>query len=84
MQPIIRRSPPPCCSAIGARHVAHAADKLTIGVAIPTADPRLHRRHRVLGQPGQEGTGDGEPELKVIVKTAGTPEQANQLQDLGR
>ena len=28
----------------------------------PRRDPQLHRRHRVLGQPGQEGPGEGAPE----------------------
>ena len=44
---------------------------------------QLHGRHRVLGQPGQEGPGEGAPEPEVTVKTAANaPEQANQLQDL--
>jgi ribose transport system substrate-binding protein len=68
--------------AIGAAHVA-AADKLTIGVAIPTATHGYTAGIVYWANQAKKELEASNPNLKVIVKTAGTPpEQANQVQDL--
>ena len=68
--------------AIGAAHVS-AADKLTIGVAIPTATHGYTAGIVYWANQAKKELEAANPNLKVIVKTAGTPpEQANQVQDL--
>jgi ribose transport system substrate-binding protein len=68
--------------AIGAAHVS-AADKLTIGVAIPTATHGYTAGIVYWANQAKKELEASNPNLKVIVKTAGTPpEQANQVQDL--
>lgn len=68
--------------AIGAAHVS-AADKLTIGVAIPTATHGYTAGIVYWANQAKKELEASHPNLKVIVKTAGTPpEQANQVQDL--
>jgi ribose transport system substrate-binding protein len=68
--------------ALGAAHVS-AADKLTIGVAIPTATHGYTAGIVYWANQAKKELEASNPNLKVIVKTAGTPpEQANQVQDL--
>jgi ribose transport system substrate-binding protein len=68
--------------AFGAAH-AQAADKLTIGVAIPTATHSFTSGIVYWANQAKKELEAANPNLKVIVKTAGTtPEQANQLQDM--
>ena len=62
---------------------AHAADKVVLGVAIPTADHGFTGGIVWWANEAKKELEKAHPDLKVIVKTAGTaPEQANQLQDL--
>ncbi|SAL83331.1 sugar ABC transporter substrate-binding protein [Caballeronia arvi] len=62
---------------------ASAADKVVLGVAIPTADHGFTGGIVWWANEAKKELEKAHPDLKVIVKTAGTaPEQANQLQDL--
>jgi ribose transport system substrate-binding protein len=62
---------------------ASAADKVTLGRRYSHRDARLHRRHRLVGQRGQKGTGEGASRPEGHHQdSGGAPEQANQLQDL--
>ncbi|SAK89479.1 sugar ABC transporter substrate-binding protein [Caballeronia temeraria] len=62
---------------------AFAADKVVLGVAIPTADHGFTGGIVWWANEAKKELEKAHPDLKVIVKTAGTaPEQANQLQDL--
>jgi len=68
--------------ALGAAHVS-AADKLTIGVAVPTATHGYTAGIVYWANQAKKELEAANPNVKVIVKTAGTPpEQANQVQDL--
>jgi ribose transport system substrate-binding protein len=68
--------------AFGATH-AYAADKLVIGVAIPTATHGYTAGIVWWANQAKRELEAANPNVKVIVKTAGTtPEQANQIQDL--
>jgi ribose transport system substrate-binding protein len=69
-------------SAAGAG-VARAADNVTLGVAIPTADHSFTAGIVWWANKAKQDLEKAHPGLKVIVKTAAnTSEQANQLQDL--
>jgi ribose transport system substrate-binding protein len=71
-----------CLLAFGATH-ALAADKLTLGVAIPTATHGFTAGIVWWANQAKRELETANPNLKVIVKTAATtPEQANQVQDL--
>jgi len=71
-----------CLLACGATH-ALAADKLTLGVAIPTATHGFTAGIVWWANQAKRELETANPNLKVIVKTAATtPEQANQVQDL--
>ncbi|SAK90915.1 sugar ABC transporter substrate-binding protein [Caballeronia hypogeia] len=62
---------------------ASAADKVILGVAIPTADHGFTGGIVWWANEAKKELEKAHPDLKVIVKTAGSaPEQANQLQDL--
>src|ERR1700758_5167124 len=62
---------------------ARADDKVTLGVAIPTADHGFTGGIVWWANKAKADLEKAHPNLKVIVKTAaGSPEQANQLQDL--
>jgi ribose transport system substrate-binding protein len=62
---------------------AFAADKVVLGVAIPTADHGFTGGIVWWANEAKKELEKAHPDLKVIVKTASTaPEQANQLQDL--
>ena len=62
---------------------AFADDKVILGVAIPTADHGFTGGIVWWANEAKKELEKAHPDLKVIVKTAGTaPEQANQLQDL--
>ncbi|SAK86118.1 sugar ABC transporter substrate-binding protein [Caballeronia catudaia] len=62
---------------------ASAADKVILGVAIPTADHGFTGGIVWWANEAKKELEKAHPDLKVIVKTASTaPEQANQLQDL--
>lgn len=68
--------------AFGATH-ATAADKVTLGVAVPTATHGFTAGIVWWANKAKSELEAANPNLKVIVKTAGTtPEQANQVQDL--
>jgi ribose transport system substrate-binding protein len=68
--------------ALGATQ-SFAADKLTIGVAVPTATHGYTAGIVYWANQAKKDLEAANPNLKVIVKTAGTPpEQANQVQDL--
>jgi ribose transport system substrate-binding protein len=68
--------------AFGASH-AIAADKVTLGVAIPTATHGFTGGIVWWANQAKKELEAANPTLKVIVKTAGsTPEQANQIQDM--
>ena len=68
--------------AFGASH-AIAAEKVTLGVAIPTATHGFTGGIVYWANQAKRELEAANPGLKVIVKTAGsTPEQANQVQDL--
>jgi ribose transport system substrate-binding protein len=70
-------------SALAAASTAHAADKVVLGVAIPTADHGFTGGIVWWANEAKKELEKANPDLKVIVKTAGSaPEQANQLQDL--
>jgi ribose transport system substrate-binding protein len=63
--------------------VAHAADKVVLGVAIPTATHSFTAGIVWWANQAKAELEKAHPELKVIVKTAATSsEQANQLQDM--
>jgi ribose transport system substrate-binding protein len=71
-----------CMLAFGASH-AIAADKLTVGVAIPTATHGFTGGIVWWANQAKRELEAANPTLTVIIKTAGsTPEQANQVQDL--
>src|ERR1700758_1580649 len=62
---------------------ARADDKVTLGVAIPTADHGFTGGIVWWANKAKEDLEKAHPDLKVIVKTAANaPDQANQLQDL--
>ncbi|KMZ11372.1 Ribose ABC transporter, periplasmic ribose-binding protein RbsB [Candidatus Burkholderia humilis] len=62
---------------------AFAADKVVLGVAIPTADHGFTGGIVWWVNQAKKDLEKAHPDLKVIVKTAASaPEQANQLQDL--
>ncbi|AME25949.1 MULTISPECIES: substrate-binding domain-containing protein [Burkholderiaceae] len=62
---------------------AIAADKVTLGVAIPTATHGFTGGIVWWANEAKKELEAAHPDLKIIVKTAGgAPEQANQLQDL--
>jgi ribose transport system substrate-binding protein len=62
---------------------AFAADKVTLGVSIPTADHGFTGGIVWWANEAKKELEKAHPDLKVIVKTAASaPEQANQLQDL--
>jgi ribose transport system substrate-binding protein len=62
---------------------AIAADKVTLGVAIPTATHGFTGGIVWWANEAKKELEKAHPDLKIIVKTAGgAPEQANQLQDL--
>jgi ribose transport system substrate-binding protein len=62
---------------------AQADEKVTLGVAIPTADHGFTGGIVWWANKAKSDLEKAHPDLKVIVKTAaGSPEQANQLQDL--
>ncbi|SAK97481.1 substrate-binding domain-containing protein [Caballeronia ptereochthonis] len=70
-------------SAFAVTTPASAADKVVLGVAIPTADHGFTGGIVWWANEAKKELEKAHPDLKVIVKTAGTaPEQANQLQDL--
>jgi ribose transport system substrate-binding protein len=70
-------------SAFAATAPASAADKVILGVAIPTADHGFTGGIVWWANEAKKELEKAHPDLKVIVKTAGSaPEQANQLQDL--
>jgi ribose transport system substrate-binding protein len=69
-------------SAVGAG-IACAADNVTLGVAIPTADHSFTAGIVWWANKAKQDLEKAHPDLKVIVRTAAnTSEQANQLQDL--
>src|SRR5438093_12699130 len=71
-----------CLLACGAVH-AIAADKITLGVAIPTATHGFTGGIVWWANQAKRELEAANPNLKIIVKTAATtPEQANQVQDL--
>ena len=62
---------------------AFAADKVILGVAIPTADHGFTGGIVWWANEAKKELEKAHPDLKIIVKTAASaPEQANQLQDL--
>ena len=62
---------------------ANAADKVTLGVAIPTATHGFTGGIVWWANEAKKELEKAHPDLKIIIKTAGgAPEQANQLQDL--
>ena len=62
---------------------ADAADKVTLGVAIPTATHGFTGGIVWWANEAKNELEKAHPDLKIIIKTAaGAPEQANQLQDL--
>jgi ribose transport system substrate-binding protein len=62
---------------------AIAADKVTLGVAIPTATHGFTGGIVWWANEAKKELEQAHPDLKIIIKTAGgAPEQANQLQDL--
>lgn len=62
---------------------AHADEKVTLGVAIPTADHGFTGGIVWWANKAKADLEKAHPDLKVIVKTAANaPDQANQLQDL--
>ncbi|MDN7183810.1 substrate-binding domain-containing protein [Caballeronia sp. SEWSISQ10-4 2] len=62
---------------------AIAADKVTLGVAIPTATHGFTGGIVWWANEAKKELEKAHPDLKIIIKTAGgAPEQANQLQDL--
>ena len=68
---------------LGAAGVARADEKVTLGVAIPTADHGFTGGIVWWANEAKTELEKAHPDLKIIVKTAsGAPEQANQLQDL--
>jgi ribose transport system substrate-binding protein len=68
---------------LGTAGVARADEKVTLGVAIPTADHGFTGGIVWWANKAKTDLEKAHPDLKVIVKTAaGAPEQANQLQDL--
>ncbi|WP_133650830.1 substrate-binding domain-containing protein [Paraburkholderia flava] len=68
---------------IGTAGVARADEKVTLGVAIPTADHGFTGGIVWWANKAKTDLEKAHPDLKIIVKTAaGSPEQANQLQDL--
>ncbi|MES3025171.1 MAG: substrate-binding domain-containing protein [Pseudomonadota bacterium] len=71
-----------CLLALGAMS-AQAADKVVLGVAIPTATHSFTGGIVWWANKAKQELEAAHPTLKVIVKTAAsTPDQANQLQDL--
>jgi ribose transport system substrate-binding protein len=70
-------------SAFAAASNASAAEKVVLGVAIPTADHGFTGGIVWWANEAKKELEKANPDLKVIVKTAASaPEQANQLQDL--
>jgi ribose transport system substrate-binding protein len=70
-------------SAFACLSPARAADKVVLGVAIPTADHGFTGGIVWWANEAKKELEKAHPDLKVIVKTAASaPEQANQLQDL--
>src|SRR4051812_13412338 len=71
-----------CLFAFGASS-AIAAEKVTLGVAIPTATHGFTGGIVWWANQAKKELEAANPSLKIIVKTAAsTPEQANQLQDM--
>lgn len=71
-----------CALLLGASSVS-AAEKMTLGVSIPTATHSFTAGIVWWANKAKEDLEKAHPDLKVIVKTAATaPDQANQLQDL--
>ncbi|PWF39036.1 substrate-binding domain-containing protein [Massilia glaciei] len=71
-----------CLLALGALS-AHAAEKVVLGVAIPTATHSFTGGIVWWANKAKQELEAAHPNLKVIVKTAASaPDQANQLQDL--
>ena len=71
------------CALMIAAGSASAADKMTLGVSIPTATHSFTAGIVWWANKAKEDLEKAHPDLKVIVKTAANaPEQANQLQDL--
>ncbi|WP_028226069.1 substrate-binding domain-containing protein [Paraburkholderia ferrariae] len=63
--------------------IARADDKVTLGVAIPTADHGFTGGIVWWANKAKSDLEKAHPDLKIIVKTAANaPDQANQLQDL--
>jgi len=68
---------------VAATFGARADDKVTLGVAIPTADHGFTGGIVWWANQAKKDLEKAHPDLKVIVKTAANaPDQANQLQDL--
>src|ERR1700758_2119235 len=68
---------------LGTANIARADEKVILGVAIPTADHGFTGGIVWWANKAKADLEKAHPNLKVIVKTAaGSPEQANQLQDL--
>src|ERR1700754_4525667 len=68
---------------LGTAGAARADDKVTLGVAIPTADHGFTGGIVWWANKAKTDLEKAHPDLKIIVKTAANaPEQANQLQDL--
>ncbi len=62
---------------------ARADDKVTLGVAIPTADHGFTGGIVWWANKAKQDMEKAHPDLKVVLKSSGSaPEQANQLQDL--
>ena len=71
------------CALMIAAGSASAAEKMTLGVSIPTATHSFTAGIVWWANKAKEDLEKAHPDLKVIVKTAANaPEQANQLQDL--
>ena len=59
MHPHDSRSPPRAAAALAAPRRRWPQNKVNLGVVDPGGDARLHGRHRLVGQRGQEGTREG-------------------------
>jgi ribose transport system substrate-binding protein len=70
-------------SSLAVTAPASAADKVVLGVAIPTADHGFTGGIVWWANEAKKDLEKAHPDLKIIVKTASSaPEQANQVQDL--